>query len=1183
MTAAQRNQDECYLEISCQKIDTSVEAGDIITGEFSVKAPRIVKGEIYTSDTRMRCGVQQFEADAFTVPYEFDTGFMEADSCVQGEFYIVSDAGEHTISYRILVKAPIMQSSLGPIRDLFQFTNLAKSNWQEAVDLFYSAQFPYVFRKGEKNFLPVYMGLSRFPNNEQNVEEFLVAIHKKMPITYQVDTQEITLEDVLDTTTCEVTITRSGWGYSQLVITSEGEFIALETKRLGTRDFVDHACRLEVKIDATKLQLGNNHGSVVIADTKERIQIHIVIQMNGEEMREAREQRSRRRALLRLVDSYVEMKMKKISTESWIELAKEQIELIMKLDEEDLMAQLFTVQVLLTQERFNEAKWYLDNIGNRLRKEETDVVTKCYYYYLTTLYNRDEAYLQSVQAAIETACLKNPTQWRLALLYMYMNEEYNHNAEWKWRYLQEQFELGCSSPALFCEAVMLIQNRPAFIMKLDLFEQTILWFAAKHGMLQEDMVEHVLYLATRQQEYSLSLLRLFQAIYEKRQTDDIVAAICKLLILGDMRQQEYFTWYTQGVERGVRVTRLYEYFMYSLDLKSHVEIPKMVLMYFSYQSDLAEETNAYLYAYVLKNKEKYPDLMLSYQPIIERFVIDQIRLGHIDDNLAYLYEQVLAPQMLRDETAYAFTPLLFMHRITVTHAAITEVVVIHEKINGESSYPVKDNTCMLPVYGTEYKLFLQDGEGNRFIESIPYENTQLMDYEKLLPLIGNFVEGRLSFDIFQCEQEKNYIVITQNNVNRFKKLVESALVVDSFKKEIRTKLLHFYYDNDMIGELDSYLEEAEAEHMDKGERAEFLRFLISRGMFDKAYVWARRYSISGVDTKTVARLISKHIVASKYAEDEFLIRISFYIFRSMRFDENILRYLMKHYKGSIHQLRDIWKAADDLQLPTMEIMERMLRQIRFTGNSIPEKNKILLIYEAEAEHDEELAAFLFEKAATDYFARDVIMEKEVLERLYIRYKAGKELLPVEKLALLKFWSEEPKQLLQAEEAAGAFVEELLNEERFFPFFTGLASKLPRLHYTKHRTFVEYRTTPGSQVKLHFCIHTELEDTDEQQGRSAYQTQDMKEMFDGIYVSSFILFHEETLQYYVTEVKGEDEYATHSCLVSGQETQQQEDEERYMKLNDILMSVGMQDDLTAQEMLEEFLREDYCTRELFRAL
>ena len=52
-------------------------------------------------------------------------------------------------------------------------------------------------------------------------------------------------------------------------------------------------------------------------------------------------------------------------------------------------------------------------------------------------------------------------------------------------------------------------------------------------------------------------------------------------------------WYRAGVEQDLRVTRLYEYFMNSLDPEEETEIPRSALIYFAYQSNLDQERLAF--------------------------------------------------------------------------------------------------------------------------------------------------------------------------------------------------------------------------------------------------------------------------------------------------------------------------------------------------------------------------------------------------------------------------------------------------------------------------------------------------------------------------------------------------------------------------------------------------------------
>ena len=1168
-----------YLEFSCQSLEFSVNQGEVVTDSFTIYADsKDAEGDIYSSDTRMQLITQHFSGEENVVEYCFDGSRIEAGGIVRGQFTIISNHGEYTLNYQVMVQKPVLQGSMGNVKNLFHFTNLAKTNWEEAVELFYSPEFINIFHKNEKNLISSYLGLSRIPGNPANVEEFFVEINKKAPILYQTDIEGVSMEEVLDNTIKTLTITKSGWGYTELEVLTEGEFLSTQTERLFSDDFVAGVCHLDFVIDATKLHRGMNTGRITICDTRTNLVIPVTIMMNRNNEKHAREKEIKR-LTLELVKNYIDMKFLRITKEVWAKRAEKNVEALLDIDMDNLLAKLYRVQILLTRERFHEAKWCLDQLDHDILMKDTDTIARCYYFYLTTLFNRDEGYVQAVMDEIETACANNPGEWRLAWLLIYMEDEYARSAEMKWQTLEEQFELGCTSPVLLCEAVLLLQSYPKLLMKLDSFEQNVLWFAAKNKMLKGNVVEQLQYLVAREEEFSPLLYRTLCEVYRVNKASQTVASICRMLILGDKIGIEYFEWYALGVSLEVRVTKLYEYYMMSLPLDFAGELPKMVLMYFAYQSNLDYEHNAFLYAYIEKNKEKLPDLEQSYRIAIERFVVDQIKLGHMNENLAYLYQNILAPQMLRDETAYAFTPLLFMHRIYVKNTKITSVIVIHEKINGESIYPVVNHICMLPIYGNEYTLLLQDAEGNRFTKSIPYENKQLMMPEKLLPFIGNYMEGRLSFDIYQCQLDKGYITVTAENEKRFKALSESEQVIEEFKKEIRTKLLHYYYDNDMIGELDAFLEEIEPNAMEAEERAEFIRFMISRGMFEKAYQWLKCYGPSGVNLKAIARLISWRVATTQFQEEEFLVNVAHYIFLHARYDENVLSYLMLYFKGKTTQLRDIWKAANELEMDTALIMKKMLRQMRYTNTFIPEKDALLLEYSKLPEHDEELVEECLRDTAYEYFVMDSVVDTLIFEMLYERYRQTGDAELLFRLTLLKFWAEDRKNCMNVmRETIILFIEDLLQKNMYFPFYQRLADLVPQLHYYQDKTFVEYKTEPGARVRIHYIL-----DEDTEGLQKDYEIEELQEMYGGIFVKVFSLFHGEVLQYYITEVTDGEEQVTESNTILGDNLQNMTKEGRFFRINDILVSLDMQDTTTAWQLMEEYMEQDYCTRELFRVI
>lgn len=1166
-----------YLEFSCPKLDFSIHPGERMEGSFVIYSDGVdAEGDIFSSDTRMKTFTKHFLGKEIEIEYFLDATSMEEGSFIKGKFTMISNRGEYELPYEIHVTKPPMETSMGNIRNLFHFTNLAKTDWMGAVDFFYSEDFCNIFQKNEQNYQVLYQGLSRFQGNQRNVEEFLVQIHKKEPITYEVDIEAFVLEDVKNNTHRTLSVIRNGWGYTELKVETFGDFLNVGTNRITALNFVQGVCKLELEIDATKLSPGTNKGEIVISDSCHCLRVPVTISQAAK--RVSRDKRkAEQRALVELMKGYTDVRLNKLSKDIWLTRATQAVDELLEFDEENLSAQLYRIQILLEKERFQEAKWYLDSIRMKALDDKTDIVTQCYYMYLTTLFNRDENFIQVVVDEIETAFANHRKEWRLAWLLMYADEEYIRNPEFKWLFLQEQFKQGCTSPILFCEAAMLLEEHPSYILRLDEFEQNVLWYAAKKGALYPGLIEQLQYLVVRVSEFSPLLYRTLAQVYRITKATQTIQAICKLLVIGNKCGTQYLEWYEKGVEKEVRVPRLYECYMMSLDLTKEYELPKLLLMYFAYQSDLDYERNAYLYAYIVRHKEQYPDIEMNYRIAIERFVMEQIKQGHINPQLAYLYQQIVAPQMLRDEVAYAFTPLLFTHRISVDNPEITSVVILHERVKGESIYPVTNGKCQLSIYGDDYQLLLQDRANNRYSSSIAYQNKRLMEPERFMPFLEKRVEGRLSFDLYLCEANKNYIVITQENVKRFKYLVDSEQIVDSFKKEIRTKLLSFYYENDMIGDLDAYLEEIEPENLDAEERAEFIQYLIYRGMFEKAYIWIRRFGMEKVHPKSVARLISRRIVDNGFAKEEFLLNVAYYIFKHTRYDENILKYLSRHFEGKSSELCDIWDAAQELGMDTCELMQRTLSQLWYTDAFMSRKTEILLCYSKHPKHDDTLVRHMLTELAYSYLIEEVLVDEEVFERIYEMYRQTGTLNHTCKLAILKCWAENSTLRQEnARETIASFIREFLQNDICFSYFLNYTDWVPELYKYEDKVFLEYRTMPGMTVRVHYIIDSgEEEDV-------CYVTEDMKDLYEGIYVKCFTLFQGEVLQYYITE-HTETEIITQSGELVGVGAGLHGGSGRFAMLNDVMVASNMRDDVTATQLLEDYLRKDFYTRQMFTVI
>ena len=129
--------------------------------------------------------------------------------------------------------------------------------------------------------------------------------------------------------------------------------------------------------------------------------------------------------------------------------------------------------------------------------------------------------------------------------------------------------------------------------------------------------------------------------------------------------------------------------MMSLDQEKEVDIPKMVLMYFSYQADMNADYAPYLYRYVYENREHMEDLYLAYVPGLERFLMKKLHGQKINEDLGYLYEQVILPKMMTEDNAKALTKVMFVHSVNEDMKAGDSLVVIHAQMEKEEKYPCK--------------------------------------------------------------------------------------------------------------------------------------------------------------------------------------------------------------------------------------------------------------------------------------------------------------------------------------------------------------------------------------------------------------------------------------------------------------------------------------------------------------
>lgn len=1169
------------LDFSCTNLEFTLHRGSVYEGSFRITSSSTgyTNGYITASDIRMKCLTQEFSGNDVEILFCFHGENMEEGDVVKGTFSIVSNRGEYSIPFEASVEQIVLESSVGDIKNLFHFANLAKSNWQEALKLFYSKEFYRVFVGSDEKQYDCYRALSGNPGNEQNMEEFLIQIHKKEKVDFLTDVNTIELElpmteNPYGVTETEVEITRNGWGYTALQIACEGNFVFTEKEFLTDDDFLGNHCRLPVYIDSSMCRVGKNWGKVIIRNAHSCVEIPVTVQL-GTKNPKRKVIFSRKRLIIQLMELYEAFRLHKISEESWLKETDKLLENLVLMDENDIEVRLFQAEVLITEERYNEASWILDHVAELMEQEQMeDTPQWANYLYLTTLINLDEEYAAWVTDEVEQIYKKNRRDWHVAWILLYLSEEYNKSVAARWGFLEKQFNYGCSSPVLYIEALDMLNSNAALLRKPEGFGMQVLYFGAKQEMLGSDVIEQLLYLTGRVKEYSSLLEKTMLMVYALKPDERILQEICTLLIKGNKVGTEYFPWYEKGVEAQLRITNLYEYYMLSADLQKLETVPKILLMYFLYQNNLDYERTAFLYYYMLKHKNDYEDLYANYRPKIEKFVVDQIQKEHINHYLAGLYQEVLTPGIVTEQTASSLAKLLFAYQITVSDVRLHKVLVYQSDNKMPIVSHLQEGRAWIVLYGEDNAIAFEDAKGNRFVKTVDYTLERLMLPGKYLPMLAHYVKDSIGLDIYLCREEKEDAEITLDSAERFSRLIASHYVSKGIKRKAYMQLLKYYYNADDMRGMDSYLEQIPLQALSAEERSTVVRHMIRMEKNDSVYKAIEQFGPYFIEPKMLLYFADDMIRQTNGKADAILVATAAHAFRKGKYNSGLLQYLAKHFEGLTKDMRDIWKSAGSFEVERYELSERMLIQMLYSGAFVGEKMEIFREYvSGGAKHIVEEAVLA--QCAYEFFVKEKLADEYVFKRICQAYSRGESVQWIAKLAFLKYYAENRRSMSDAIKLiAENFIEEVLGKKIYLNFLREYKEFSHLLREMQDKVVVEYRSRFGGKARIHYVMLHDNGDSEE------YTAEYMKEVYPGVYFMDFVIFFGENLQYYIVEEKNGEEQLTESGSLQKSDNADENTGAKYEMINDMILSKTLLDYDTLDDLLEEYYCKEFLNRHLF---
>ena len=99
----------------------------------------------------------------------------------------------------------------------------------------------------------------------------------------------------------------------------------------------------------------------------------------------------------------------------------------------------------------------------------------------------------------------------------------------------------------------------------------------------------------------------------------------------------------------------------------------------------------------------------------------------------------------------------------------------------------------------------------------------------------------------------------------------------------------------------------------------------------------------------------------------------------------------------------------------------------------------------------------------------------------------------------------------------------------------------------------------------------------------YVAEDMKQVYEGIFVKQFVLFYGETMQYYISEETDGKKNVTDSVTISNNCIRPLKSEGRYEMLNDIIASQDTHEPEALKILVHSYAVNNAVTEQMFTML
>lgn len=1167
------------LCIEPEKLEIKIQAQEIYRGNIRLtnRADRRMKGVVFTDNLLLTLEREQFVGEEANIPFVFCAKHLKAGEHFSGKIVFVTDAGEEILPYEVQINPPVLKAAEESIRDLFQFTSLAKADWAAAEALFFSEEFADAIFYHDTRYKVLYKVLAATGKKGQAMEEFLVATGKKPAIDLYFEKTELLYQagdyDFKDS----LILHKNGWGYVEGEISCDSPLIEFEKDHFCESDFVNGTLSIEFVVAAAKAAPGKHSALIRILTGKQERNVRLICAVEHKRGEQHRQRQSAKKALCSLLRIYLPLHCLGGNLRHTEQL-KEQLILLSSIPQAERAAKLTQIYFWQLTGKDGAAREAISFLKAEEFLDEDRLLG--FWYYLLAMQKAgspDKELLSKEDAAgkIRDLCRKHQKDAALFFLLLSLDIKYQDRSA-RFEAIREFCTEYGFSALLLAEAAHLLHEDLLLLRELGEFELHILKTMLSSGCANGELIRRMTYLAAREKEIFPLLYQVLRKACKNKKDDELLSVICTLFIRSGRGEERDYPWIERAVEHQLKLAGLEEYYMKCRGERELSPIPSSIFQYFSHGCKLENRKKAQLYANLIQNRKEHSQIYPRYRRSMEAFAAEQIKCGAISPALAVIYNEIYRKQM-EEESLLALPKVAFVHRVS---SEFMRVLVYHPGQKEAVCVPIVHGEAQISIATSDAEVFLEDEQGRLYPAANLKGEKEGDRKAEITPLtsLGKHLwecyengAADLLLLLYLKEEERKYLKYGSQPQELSRLLAENENVTQEYRQDCIHFLMEYYYENYEGNLFEYYLKRVDLEIFSKKERVRVIHFFIQRGFDESAVQALKIFGMEEIEVKRLSKLALRYLEAMEEEKaDRFLLCLTYYIFECGRCERELLAYLCRFYHGATEAMYAIWKSARAQELDTEYLEESLLGQMLFAQSQVGNAQGVFLSYYRYGTNRKLIRAFL-NFYAYRFLLNDRVISEELFELM--EREVSLENNEICTLALLKHYAQEETFTQRQKDFLEHELSWVLKRGILLPFFKKFQdfAKFPEELYDK--TFVEYHADPSHRVRLHYRIGD----------AGQFSECEMKNICHGIFTAGFVLFHEESMQYYITEEFDGQTLITQSVEAMSADEVAHDGKNRYDILNLILAAYAMKDDATVVKLLENYIRTEYEAEHLFHII